>query len=37
MTENEIATKALDIAFDIHRKYGPGLLKVCMKKSSVMN
>ena len=27
MTENEIATLALDIAFKIHRKYGPGLFE----------
>lgn len=27
MTENEVATIALDIAFDIHRKYGPGLFE----------
>ena len=27
MNENEIATIALDICFDIHRKYGPGLFE----------
>jgi GxxExxY protein len=27
MNENEVATKALDIAFGIHRKYGPGLFE----------
>ena len=27
MTENEIATLALDIAFKIHREYGPGLFE----------
>lgn len=27
MTENELATIALDIAFEIHRKYGPGLFE----------
>jgi GxxExxY protein len=27
MTENEIATLVLDIAFKIHRKYGPGLFE----------
>lgn len=27
MTENELATVALDIAFNIHRKYGPGLFE----------
>ena len=27
MTENEIATKSLDIAFAIHRQYGPGLFE----------
>ncbi|MCC6288774.1 MAG: GxxExxY protein [Chitinophagaceae bacterium] len=27
MTENEIATLVLDIAFRIHRKYGPGLFE----------
>ena len=27
MTENEVATLALDIAFSIHRKYGPGLFE----------
>ena len=27
MHENEIATKVLDICFDIHRKLGPGLLE----------
>ena len=27
MNENEIATKVLDICFDIHRKLGPGLLE----------
>ncbi|HRQ50358.1 MAG TPA: GxxExxY protein [Agriterribacter sp.] len=27
MTENEVATLVLDIAFDIHRKYGPGLFE----------
>lgn len=27
MTENELATKALDIAFKIHRMYGPGLFE----------
>lgn len=27
MTENELATKALDIAFKMHRQYGPGLFE----------
>lgn len=27
MNENEIATKALDICFTIHRQYGPGLFE----------
>ena len=27
MTENDVATLALDIAFDIHRRYGPGLFE----------
>ena len=27
MTENEIATSALDICFAIHRQYGPGLFE----------
>ncbi|HRP32940.1 MAG TPA: GxxExxY protein [Agriterribacter sp.] len=27
MTENEVATRVLDIAFDIHRKFGPGLFE----------
>ncbi|PVD50952.1 GxxExxY protein [Terrimonas sp.] len=27
MTENEIATVVIDIAFNIHRKYGPGLFE----------
>jgi GxxExxY protein len=27
MRENELATIALDICFDIHRKYGPGLFE----------
>ncbi|MFT4092798.1 MAG: GxxExxY protein [Niabella sp.] len=27
LTENDIATKALDICFDIHRHYGPGLFE----------
>lgn len=27
MTENEIATLVLDIAFKIHRKYSPGLFE----------
>lgn len=27
MTENDIATLALDICFKIHRKYGPGLFE----------
>jgi GxxExxY protein len=27
MTENELATQALDIAFKIHRQYGPGLFE----------
>lgn len=27
MTENEVATLALDIAFRIHRQYGPGLFE----------
>ncbi|MBX2922295.1 MAG: GxxExxY protein [Chitinophagaceae bacterium] len=27
MIENEVATLALDIAFGIHRKYGPGLFE----------
>lgn len=27
MTENEIATAALDVAFKIHRLYGPGLFE----------
>lgn len=27
MTENDIATKALDICFNIHRQYGPGLFE----------
>jgi GxxExxY protein len=27
MTENELATFALDIAFKIHRQYGPGLFE----------
>ncbi len=27
MNENELATIALDICFDIHRKYGPGLFE----------
>jgi GxxExxY protein len=27
MTENELATAALDIAFKIHRQYGPGLFE----------
>jgi len=26
MTENEIATLALDICFKIHRQYGPGVI-----------
>jgi GxxExxY protein len=30
MTENELATLALDVAFKIHRQYGPGLFEsVC--------
>jgi len=27
MTENELATKALDVAFQLHRQYGPGLFE----------
>ncbi|MFT3982044.1 MAG: GxxExxY protein [Ferruginibacter sp.] len=27
LTENDIATKALDICFNIHRQYGPGLFE----------
>lgn len=27
MSENELATLALDICFNIHRKYGPGLFE----------
>jgi GxxExxY protein len=27
MDENEIATRALDICFNIHRQYGPGLFE----------
>ena len=27
MTENELATLALDVAFKIHRQYGPGLFE----------
>jgi GxxExxY protein len=27
MTENELVTLALDIAFEIHRQYGPGLFE----------
>ena len=27
MRENELVTKALDICFEIHRKYGPGLFE----------
>jgi len=27
MNENELATIALDVCFDIHRKYGPGLFE----------
>jgi GxxExxY protein len=27
MSENELATKALDICFLVHRKYGPGLFE----------
>ena len=27
MTENDVATLALDIVFDIHRRYGPGLFE----------
>ncbi len=27
MTENELATQALDVAFKIHRLYGPGLFE----------
>ena len=27
MSENELVTLALDICFDIHRKYGPGLFE----------
>jgi len=27
MTENEIATATLDVAFSIHRQYGPGLFE----------
>jgi GxxExxY protein len=27
MSENEIATLALDICFEIHRRYGPGLFE----------
>lgn len=27
LTENDIATKALDICFDLHRQYGPGLFE----------
>lgn len=38
LTENDIATKALDICFDIHRQYGPGLFeKVFMKRFFVTN
>jgi GxxExxY protein len=27
MSENDIATRALDICFDVHRRYGPGLFE----------
>jgi len=27
MSENDLATMALDICFDIHKKYGPGLFE----------
>jgi len=27
MTENELATKTLDICFKIHKQYGPGLFE----------
>lgn len=27
MTENEIATKVMDVAFLLHRELGPGLLE----------
>ena len=33
MTENEIATKVLDKAFDIHRTLGPGLLESVYEKT----
>ena len=32
MTENEIATKALDVAFRIHSLYGPGLFENVYEK-----
>lgn len=32
-TENEIATEILDVAFDIHRQLGPGLLESVYKEA----
>ncbi len=32
MNENQIATLALDVAFDIHRNLGPGLLESAYQK-----
>lgn len=32
LTENEIGTKIIDIAIDIHRKLGPGLLESVYEK-----
>ena len=33
MTENEIATKILDVAFAIHRFLGPGLLETVYERT----
>ena len=27
MTENEVATQIVDVAFNIHKTYGPGLME----------
>jgi hypothetical protein len=37
MTENDIATLALDICFKIHRQYGPGLFESVYEEIFAMN
>jgi len=36
-SENELASKVVDVCFKIHTMYGPASLKVSTRKYSVMN